>query len=48
MFESLYARAKKCNQGNSTLVHRQVANAINETKRKIDRRESLGAADESE
>ena len=48
MFESLCARAKKYNQSNSTLVHRQVVNAINETKRKIDRRESLSAADESE
>ena len=48
MFESLCARAEKYNQGNGTLVHRQVVNAINETKRKIDRRESLSAADESE
>ena len=48
MFESLCARAKNNNQSNSTLVHRQVVNAINETKRKIDRRESLSAADESE
>ena len=37
MFESLCARAEKYNQGNGTLVHRQVVNAINETKRKIDR-----------
>ena len=48
MFESLCARAEKYNQGNGTLVHRQVVNAINETKFKIDRRESLSAADESE
>ena len=48
MFESLSARAKKYNQSKSTLVHRQVVNAINETKFKIDRRESLNAADESE
>lgn len=48
MFESLCARAEKYNQGNGTLVHRQVVNAINETKRKIDRRESLSAAEESE
>ena len=30
MFESLCARAEKYNQGNGTLVHRQVVNAINE------------------
>ena len=47
MFESLCARAEKYNQGNGTLVHRQVVNAINETKRKIDRRENLSAADRS-
>ena len=48
MFESLCARAEKYNQGNGTLVHRQVVNAINEPKLKIDRKESLSAADESE
>ena len=48
MFESSCALAEKYNQGNGTLVHRQVVNAINETKFKIDRRESLSAADESE
>ena len=48
MYETLHAFAEKYNQGNGTLVHRQVVNAINETKRKIDRRESLSAADESE
>ena len=48
MYVNLCARAEKYNQGNGTLVHRQVANPINETKRKIDRRESLSAAEESE
>ena len=48
MYESLCACTEKYNQGNGTLVHLQVVNAINETKRKIDRRESLSAADESE
>ena len=48
MFESLCARAEKYNQGNGTLVHRQVVTAIHETKRKINRRESLSVDDESE
>ena len=47
MFESLCARAEKYNQGNGTLVHRQVVTVINMTKRKIDRRENLSAADRS-
>ena len=48
MFESLCSRTENYNQGNGTLVHRQVVNAINETKRKIDRRENLSAAGRSE
>ena len=43
----LYALAEKI-QDNGTLNQWQVVNTINETKRKIDRRESLSAADESD